>query len=238
MLTHSLLPLLPEIVLLGAACAILLTDAFLPDSRRHVGFWLAQFTLFVCGWITLLTFVHDPVFAVNGLVVDDMLSDLLKFITYFAVSLTLFYSRGYLTARGLFRGETFVLALFTLLGMMVMISATSFLTLYLGLELQALSLYALVAMHRTSNDASEAAMKYFVLGALASGMLLYGMSMVYGATGSLDVYRIAQAMLGGAEHRMLLLFGLVFIVSGIEEGNREKSPKSSSYMGSSWMNSR
>jgi len=215
MLTHSLLPLLPEIVLLGAACAILLTDAFLPDSRRHVGFWLAQFTLFVCGWITLMTFVPDPVFAVNGLVVDDMLSDLLKFITYFAVSLTLFYSRGYLAARGLFRGETFVLALFTLLGMMVMISATSFLTLYLGLELQALSLYALVAMHRTSNDASEAAMKYFVLGALASGMLLYGMSMVYGATGSLDVYRIAHNVLSRREHDAILLFGLVFIVSGI-----------------------
>ena len=127
--------------------------------------------------------------------VDDMLSDLLKFFSYFAVSLTLFYSRGYLAARGLFRGETFVLTLFTLLGMMVMISANSFLTLYLGLELQALSLYAMVAMHRTSNDASEAAMKYFVLGALASGMLLYGMSMVYGATGSLDIYRIAQAVL-------------------------------------------
>jgi NADH-quinone oxidoreductase subunit N len=144
-----------------------------------------------------------------------MLSDLLKFFAYFAVSLTLFYSRGYLAARGLFRGETFVLALFTLLGMMVMISANSFLTLYLGLELQALSLYAMVAMHRSSIEASEGAMKYFVLGALASGMLLYGMSMIYGATGSLDLYRIAHAVLRGTANPAVLLFGLVFIVSGI-----------------------
>ena len=151
----------------------------------------------------------------NALVVDDMLSDLLKFFSYVSVSLMLFYSRGYLAARGLFRGETFVLTLFTLLGMMVMISANSFLTLYLGLELQALSLYAMVAMHRTSNDATEAAMKYFVLGALASGMMLYGMSMIYGATGSLDINQIAQAVVTGRSNRTLLIFGLVFVVSGI-----------------------
>ena len=215
MLTQSLFPLLPEIIVLAAACMILLVDAFLPDTRRHVGYWLTQGALFLSAWVTLMTFEPEPVFAVNAMFVDDMLADLLKFFSYFAVSLTLFYSRAYLAARGLFRGETFVLMLFTLLGMMVMISANSFLTLYLGLELQALSLYAMVAMHRTSNDASEAAMKYFVLGALASGMLLYGMSMVYGATGSLDIYRIAQAVLRGSENRAILLFGLVFIVSGI-----------------------
>ena len=129
----------------------------------------------------------------NGMVIDDMLSDLFRFFTCIAVSLTLFYSRGYLAARGLFRGETFVLALTTLLGMMVMISAGNFITLYMGLELQALSLYAMVAMHRTSKQASEAAMKYFVLGALASGMLLYGMSMIYGATGSLDLVRVGRS---------------------------------------------
>jgi NADH-quinone oxidoreductase subunit N len=215
MLTHSLVPLLPEIVLLAAACVILLVDAFLAESRRHVGFWLTQAALFAGAWITLTTFEPVPVFAVNALFVDDMFADLLKFISYFAVSAMLFYSRGYLAVRGLFRGETFVLTLFALLGMMVMISANSFLTLYLGLELQALSLYAMVAMHRRSNDASEAAMKYFVLGALASGMLLYGMSMVYGATGSLDVYHIARVVLGGGGNRTIMLFGLVFIVSGI-----------------------
>jgi NADH-quinone oxidoreductase subunit N len=215
MLTDSLLPVLPEIVILVAACAVLLIDAFLPASKRHVGFWLTQGALLVGLWLTVATVQLEPVFAVNGLVVDDMLGDLLKFFMYFAVSLMLFYSRGYLAARGLFRGETFVLTLFALLGMMVMVSAANFITLYLGLELQALSLYAMVAMHRRSNDASEAAMKYFVLGALASGMLLYGMSMVYGATGSLEVYRIAQAALSGGEHRAILMFGLVFIVSGI-----------------------
>ncbi len=153
--------------------------------------------------------------ALNGMVIDDMLSDLFRFFTCMAVALTLFYSRGYLEARGLFRGETFVLALTTLLGMLVMISAGNFVTLYMGLELQALSLYAMVAMHRTSKRASEAAMKYFVLGALASGMLLYGMSMIYGATGSLDLVRVAEAILAGQGNRVILLFGLVFVVSGI-----------------------
>ncbi len=215
MLTQSLLPVLPEMLLLAAGCVVLLVDVFLPDGRRYVGFWIAQFALLVCAWVTLTTASLEPALAVNGLFVDDMLSDLLKFFAYFVVSAVLFYSRGYLEARGLFRGETFVLTLFTLLGMMVMISAASFLTLYLGLELQALSLYAMVAMHRRSNEASEAAMKYFVLGALASGMLLYGMSMVYGATGSLDIHRVAQAVLRGGGDRAILLFGLVFVVSGI-----------------------
>ncbi len=131
------------------------------------------------------------------------------------MSLTLFYSRDYCAARALFRGETFALTLFALLGMMVMIAAGSFVTLYLGLELLALSLYAMVAMHRTSNAATEAAMKYFVLGALASGILLYGMSMIYGATGSLDIAVVAQALAAGSGNKTILLFGLVFVVSGI-----------------------
>jgi len=215
MLTTSLLPVLPEAILLTAACVILLLDSFLPADKRYVSYWLTQFALAYAAWVTLSTSDFEPVFAVNALIVDDMLSDVLKFVSYFVVGLTLFYSRDYLTARGLFRGETFVLALFALLGMMVMISANNFVTLYLGLELQALSLYAMVAMHRTSNEASEAAMKYFVLGALASGMLLYGMSMVYGATGSLDVIRVAQVVLSGGGNREILLFGLVFVVSGI-----------------------
>jgi NADH-quinone oxidoreductase subunit N len=211
----NLLPVLPEIVVLAAACVILLVDAFLPDGKRHVGYWLTQITLLLCAWFTFTTMQEQPVLAFNGLVVDDVLSDMLKFFCYLAVSAMLFYSRGYLRTRGLFRGETFVLTLFALLGMMVMISAHNFITVYMGLELQALSLYAMVAMHRNSNAASEAAMKYFVLGALASGMLLYGMSMVYGATGSLDLDAIARGVLNGEGNRTLLLFGLVFIVSGL-----------------------
>ncbi len=185
------------------------------DAHRHRSFWLTQIALLVCAWITISTAQIEQVYTLHGLVVDDMLSDLLKFFSYIAVSLMLFYSRSYLVARGLFRGETFVLTLFALLGMMVMISAGSFLTLYLGLELQALSLYAMVAMYRSSNNAAEAAMKYFVLGALASGMLLYGMSMVYGATSSLDIVTVAQAIAAGRGNHALLVFGLVFVVSGI-----------------------
>ena len=197
MSTLNFISVLPETFVLGAACLILVLDVFLPERLRHWSFWLTQITLGVAAWLILRTAAYEPVRAMNGMVVDDMLSDVFRFFTCIAVSLTLFYSRGYLAERGLFRGETFVLALSTLLGMMVMISAGNFITLYLGLELQALSLYAMVAMHRTSKQASEAAMKYFVLGALASGMLLYGMSMIYGATGSLDIVRVADAVLAG-----------------------------------------
>jgi NADH-quinone oxidoreductase subunit N len=211
----NLLSVLPEAIVLGAACAILVLDAFLPDWLRHWSYWATQVALGAAAWIIIRTAEIEPVRAVNGMVIDDMLSDVFRFCTCIAVLLTLFYSRSYLEVRGLFRGETFVLALTTCLGMMVMISAGSFVTLYMGLELQALSLYAMVAMHKTSKRASEAAMKYFVLGALASGMMLYGMSMIYGATGSLDLFRVAEAILSGQGNRVILLFGLVFVVSGI-----------------------
>jgi NADH-quinone oxidoreductase subunit N len=144
-----------------------------------------------------------------------MVADFLRIGCFVSVSLMLFYTRSYLEARGLFRGETFVLILFALLGMQVIITGNSFLTLYLGVELNALSLYALVASQRGQNRASEAAMKYFVLGALASGMLLYGLSMIYGATGTLDVDLVARALNGEQPNRTLLIFGLVFVVSGI-----------------------
>jgi NADH-quinone oxidoreductase subunit N len=211
----NLLSVLPEAIVLGAACAILVLDAFLPDWLRHWSYWATQVALGAAAWMIVRTAEIEPVRAVNGMVIDDMLSDVFRFCTCIAVLLTLFYSRSYLEVRGLFRGETFVLALTTCLGMMVMISAGSFVTLYMGLELQALSLYAMVAMHKTSKRASEAAMKYFVLGALASGMMLYGMSMIYGATGSLDLFRVSEAILSGQGNRVILLFGLVFVVSGI-----------------------
>jgi NADH-quinone oxidoreductase subunit N len=213
----ELSPVLPEIVLACGAMAVLLLDLWLPESRRAWSYWGAQITLLGCAWATLATSMarREPVYALSGFVVDDLFGALLKLFCYIAVSLTLFYSRRYLELRGLFRGETFVLALTSLLGMIVMIGAASFLTLYLGLELLALSLYAMVASHRASNAASEAAMKYFVLGALASGMLLYGMSMVYGATGSLDINEVARSIMSGKGNRTLLVFGLVFIVSGI-----------------------
>ncbi len=211
----AFLPVLPEIVLLAAACTVLLLDLFLPPSRRHVSFWLTQATLLASAAVAVAFVSVAPALVLNGLVVADLLGAFLKFLACIAVSLMLFYSRGYLAARDLFCGETLVLTMFALLGIMVMVSAASFLTLYLGLELLALCLYAMVAMYRTSNAASEAAMKYFVLGALASGMLLYGMSMVYGATGSLELYNIARVVLSGQGNGTILLFGLVFVVSGI-----------------------
>ncbi|MEO8847338.1 MAG: NADH-quinone oxidoreductase subunit NuoN [Casimicrobiaceae bacterium] len=207
---------LPQITLLCAACFILVVDVFLPASRRHVSYWLTQAALLLSAWLVLTNVRADPVQGFNGMVIDDNMADLLELASIVTVSLMLFYGRRYFTLRGLFTGETFVLCLFSLLGMIVMISAGSFITLYLGLELQALALYALVAMQRDRRGTSEAAMKYFVLGALASGMLLYGMSMVYGATGSLSLDGIAEAALGAdSDNRLLMLFGLVFIVSGI-----------------------
>ena len=149
--------------------------------------------------------------------VADTLSDLLKLAAYVAVFMVLVYSRVYVQQRGMYRGEFFVLTLFALLGMMVMISANHLLVLYLGLELLSLSLYSMVALQRDSAVSTEAAMKYFVLGALASGMLLYGMSMLYGATGTLELPRIAEAVATADQRgmRIILVFGLVFIVAGL-----------------------
>jgi len=147
-----------------------------------------------------------------------VMSNVLKFTSYIAVSVTLVYSRQYLHDRGLLRGEFLTLLLFSLLGMMVMISANSFLTIYLGLELMSLCLYSLVALNRDSALSTEAAMKYFVLGALASGLLLYGMSMLYGATGTLTISDVAQQLAVLAKdstQHMFLIFGLVFVVCGI-----------------------
>ncbi|HEY7904680.1 MAG TPA: NADH-quinone oxidoreductase subunit NuoN [Casimicrobiaceae bacterium] len=207
---------LPEITLLCCACLVLVVDVFLPASRRHVSYWLTQGALLLTAWIVLTSVRANPVRGFHGMVVDDNMADLLKLAAIVAVSLMLFYGRRYFTVRGLFTGENFVLVLFSLLGMLIMIAAGSFITLYLGLELQSLALYALVASQRDRPGPAEAAMKYFVLGALASGMLLYGMSMLYGATGSLDLDRVAQATLtANGDNHLLQLFGLVFVVSGI-----------------------
>jgi NADH-quinone oxidoreductase subunit N len=147
--------------------------------------------------------------------VADLMANVLKLLTYIAVSFCLVYSRRYLAQRGMLRGEYFVLALFATLGMMVMISANHLLVLYLGLELMSLCLYSMVALNRDSPVSTEAAMKYFVLGALASGLLLYGMSMLYGATGTLNIEQAAQLIAGGQANRVVLVFGLVFVVAGL-----------------------
>ncbi len=211
----SFVPALPEIFVLTMVSLILLIDAAVGEKRRYIAYGLSLLTLIGAALLTLRDFSSMPVLALGGLFIDDPLSDVLKLFLYLATAAVLVYARDYLRQRGLYRGEFFVLALFALLGMMVMVSASHFLTLYLGLELLALSLYAMVALQRDSSVATEAAMKYFVLGALASGMLLYGMSMVYGVTGSLSLGGVAQNLADGTDLRIPLVFGIVFIVAGL-----------------------
>ena len=211
----NLVPVIPEIVLLSAACAVLMIDLFVADRNRAVSYWLTQASLLGTAWLVLATATAATTKVFGNMVVDDMVADLLKLFSLLAVSLGLFYGRAYLVSRNLFKGETFVLMMFAALGMMIMVSANNFVTLYLGLELMSLSTYALVAMQREASAPAEAAMKYFILGAMASGLFLYGASMVYGATGSLDVDLIMQATLSSPANRTMLVFGLVFLLSGI-----------------------
>ena len=215
------LPALPEGLLLVGACALMLLDLFVKSERRDASFLFALGVLAACAAATLFTLSlagSDKFYLFNRLFVADLMSHVLKLVAYLAMALVLVYSRRYLYERGLLKGEFLTLLLFALLGMMIMISAASFLTLYLGLELLSLCLYALVALNRDSAVSTEAAMKYFVLGALASGLLLYGMSMIYGATGTLDIAGIAKQVANlstNATERTILVFGLVFIVAGL-----------------------
>jgi len=158
----SFVPALPEIFVLTMVSLILLIDAAVGEKRRYIAYGLSLLTLIGAALLTLRDFSSMPVLALGGLFIDDPLSDVLKLFLYLATAAVLVYARDYLRQRGLYRGEFFVLALFALLGMMVMVSASHFLTLYLGLELLALSLYAMVALQRDSSVATEAAMKYFV----------------------------------------------------------------------------
>ncbi len=211
----TVMPALPEIVLALLVFALLIIDAFLKEGERHLTYWLSVVALVGTAALTAFTMGQPTVVTFYGMFVADLMSQFLKVVTLLTVAATLMMGRSYMEARGLLSGEFLCLALFGTLGMMVMISAHHFITLYLGLELMALSQYALVALQRDSVRATEAGMKYFVLGALSSGLLLYGMSMVYGATGSLELTRVAFAIEHGQSHQMLGLFGLVFIVAGI-----------------------
>ena len=211
----DLLPVLPEIFVLGMLCFILILDLFLADDLRFISYGLSLLTLAGAALITATTFSQAPLLAFSNMFVDDALADTLKLMLYGVVATVLIYARSYIQARGLYRGEFFVLILFAMLGMMVMISGSHFLTLYLGLELLSLSLYALVALQRDSRIATEAAMKYFVLGAIASGMLLYGLSMIYGATGTLDISNLAATLPSINHLNTVLVFGLVFTIAGL-----------------------
>jgi NADH-quinone oxidoreductase subunit N len=208
-------PAYPEIFLLVMVCVVMLADLVAGEKRRYVAYILAQIALIGCALLTFVSFSNEPSYTFSGMFVDDAMADILKLMVYATVAAVLIYSRAYISTRGMYTGEFFSLVLFATLGMMVMISASHFLTLYLGLELLSLSLYALVALQRDNVSATEAAMKFFILGALASGFLLYGMSMVYGATGSLHVASVTEAIQTGALNHEVLVVGLVFIVAGI-----------------------
>ncbi len=218
--TPNLIALYPEIFLMVAASAILLIDMFLSEAKRGITYLLSLATLFVCAMLTMADYnAGATVYTFSNMFVSDPMSHLLKLFSYGAVALTLIYSRSYVTERGMLGGnlggEFYVLALFALLGQMVMISANNFLIIYLGLELMSLSLYALVALRRDNAKATEAAMKYFILGAMASGFLLYGISMLYGATGSLDLTTVAKMAASGAANPTILVFGIVFLMAGL-----------------------
>src|SRR5881227_1640503 len=189
-------------------------DLQVKHEGRGASAVFAQVVIYLCAGATLFvefgTRAHLYLF--NGLFVVDHFANLLKIVCYLAVSAAIVYSRSYLYERGMLRGEFMSLLLFSLLGMMILISAGSFLTVFLGLELMSLCLYAMVALNRDSATSTEAAMKYFVLGALSSGLLLYGMSMIYGATGTLtlsEVSREVARQVGSPADRTLLVFGLV-----------------------------
>ena len=205
-----------EIFMLLMACLILILDLFVKDRKRTVTFVATQLTLIGAAVVTFATSSGEIAYTFSNMYVGDLMGDLLKLLLYLTVIVVLFYSRGYILEREqMARGEYYSLVLFATLGMMVMISANHLVTVYIGLELLSLSLYALVAMNRDSVPATEAAMKFFVLGALASGLLLYGMSMIYGATGTLEITTIAERLYTGQADKSILVFGLVFLVSGL-----------------------
>ncbi|MEO6364739.1 MAG: NADH-quinone oxidoreductase subunit N, partial [Luteimonas sp.] len=209
----DLLPLLPELVLIGATFALLMLDLFIDESRRIVTHLSAIAILVVV--IALIAYgVGGQGVVLNGMFIRDTMADVLKIVACGISALAMLYAWPFLRERGLYKGEVPILMLFAVSGMMLLISAGSLVMVYLGLEMLALCSYALVAIDRDSPLASEAAMKYFVLGSLASGMLLYGLSLVYGATGTLDLVQIRAAVEGSA-NADLLIAGVVFLVVGI-----------------------
>lgn len=207
----------PEILLLIMACVIALVDLGVKTPLRTVTHFLSMLTL---GGLAVLLASYaqtgQTIYGFGGMVVSDPMGNWLKCFASISLMVTLVYGRNYAASRDMLRGgELYTLSLFALLGIFVMISGHNFLVIYLGLEMLTLSSYALVAMNRDNARSTEAAMKYFVLGALASGFLLYGMSMMYGATGSLDLARVLEVISSGQDNKQVLILGVVFVVTGL-----------------------
>ena len=212
----DLMPALPEMVMLAMTCLVLVVDLFLPQEKRGFTLLLSVLTLALAIGAVILVAPASSVSSFGGSFVLDQMAVVLKVAVCAITILVFVYSRDYLADHDIYKGEYYVLGLFATLGMMIMISAHSFLLVYLGLELLSLSLYAMIAFNRKSLRASESAMKYFVLGAMASGLLLYGISIFYGITGTLDITQLSATVKGqSAEHPVALGFALTFIVVGL-----------------------
>ena len=211
----NLMPAMPEIVLLSALGIVLLVDLWTSDKNPYITHVLSLIALVAAAAAQWLVWVPQSVSTFSGMYIADGMSQLSKMVMYAATFALFVYAKPYNQVRDMFRGEFYTLTLFALSGMSVMVSAGHFLTAYIGLELLSLSLYAMIALRRDSADAAEAALKYFVLGALASGLLLYGISMVYGATGSLEFASVLANAYDGQANTWLLKLGLVFIVVAV-----------------------
>lgn len=216
----NLIPAMAEIVLAIAIMVILVAGLFVREEKQPLSHWLSLLAIVITAFVAMSDFGSGGTnYTFNQMFVSDPMAKLLKLFACIATFATLIYARQYTMARGMLggtlSGEFYVLALMTLLGQMIMISGNSFLIIYLGLELMSLSLYALVALRRDHAISTEAAMKYFVLGAMASGFLLYGMSLLYGATGSLELTQVAAAVSSGTVNKMVLVLGVVFLMAGL-----------------------
>lgn len=208
--------ILPELFVLIMACVVLLVDLFVPQRQQTLTYILTQFTLLGALLISVMLFPKVSSLDFNDMIVHDKLAAVLRIVIYISSIFVFVYSRSYLRHHDMGKGEPYLLGLLSVLGMMILVSGYNLITLYLGLELMSLPIYALVALQRDSERASEAGMKYFLLGTIASGMLLYGMSMIYGATGSLSIGTIMHAVNTMDHlHGLILIFGLVFIVAGL-----------------------
>jgi NADH-quinone oxidoreductase subunit N len=208
-------PAAAEIFVAVMALVIMLASTFARSIARNLAYLLTQATLITAAFITIFTMEGEVVHTFSNLFISDLMGDVLKLMIYFSTAIALLYGRGYLADRKIDRPEYYLLALLMTLGMMVMVTANHMLPMYVGLEMMSLALYTMVAFDRDSARSTEAAMKYFVLGALASGLLLYGMSMVYGATGTLEFSGVAQSLYNQTANQTVLMFGVVFLVAGI-----------------------
>ncbi len=212
----DLVPAIPEMFVLGMTCVLILTSVMVKQHKEAISYLLAQVTLIGACVLSILMYHHAKEITFHGSFIMDHLANLLKIFIYGSCFFVFLYSREYLKERKIPYAEYYILSLFSVIGMMVLVSAYSFVSLYLGLELMSLPLYALIAIQRDDKEGAEAAIKYFVMGAVASGMLLYGLSMIYGATKSLDITVVSQAISAiPPSENLILVFGLVFAVVGI-----------------------